>query len=99
MSWPVAMCEMRSFAAAVVPAKPRPTPAIGIDEIRRGAHWEQDPATGKYRPLADRWHVGFTDLSGDQASLGQVEGSVATVVAAWVDRLARRMEERRQLHN
>lgn len=86
LSWPVAMREMRAHAAEVLPAEPLPTSAIGIDEIRRGApRWEQDAATGKYRPVADRWHVGFTDLCGEQGLLGQVEGRVATSVAAWLN--------------
>ncbi|MCK2216782.1 transposase [Actinomadura sp. ATCC 31491] len=57
----------------------------GIDEIRRGAPcWEQDPTIGKYRLVADRWHVGFTDVSGGQGLLGQVEGRVSATVAAWL---------------
>lgn len=30
--------------------------------------------TAKARVLADRWHVGFTDISGGQGMLGQVQG-------------------------
>ncbi|MGR6919156.1 hypothetical protein ACU635_33325 [[Actinomadura] parvosata] len=33
------------------------------------------------RAIADRWHVGFTDLTGDQGLPGQVEGRSSTVVA------------------
>ncbi|GAA0438096.1 hypothetical protein Acor_76610 [Acrocarpospora corrugata] len=85
LSWPVAMREVRAHAAQVLPDQPEPTTTIGIDEIRRGApRWEVDPATGKYRLVADRWHVGFTDLSGDQGLLGQVEGRLSSVVAAWL---------------
>ncbi|WP_433421412.1 ISL3 family transposase [Microtetraspora malaysiensis] len=85
VSWPVAMREMRAYAAQVLPEQPKPTEAIGIDEIRRGRpRWELDPATGKYRLVADRWHVGFTDLSGGQGLLGQVEGRVSTAVATWL---------------
>ncbi|MGV9387351.1 ISL3 family transposase, partial [Nonomuraea sp. NPDC003707] len=38
----------------------------------------------KYRQVVDRCHVGFTDLTGRQGLLGQVEGRVSTVVAAWL---------------
>jgi transposase len=85
VSWPVAMRELRTYACEVLPEQPKPTTAIGIDEIRRGCpRWELDPRTGKYRLIADRWHVGFTDLVGDQGLLGQVEGRVSTAVAAWL---------------
>ncbi|MDP4510632.1 transposase [Nonomuraea turcica] len=49
-----------------------------------GRAGSRTPDTGKYRMIADRWHVGFTDLTGDQGLLGQVEGRVSTVVAAWL---------------
>ncbi|MDP4510629.1 transposase [Nonomuraea sp. G32] len=80
------MCELRAYATEALPDQPEPTPVIGIDEIRRGRpRWEQDPDTGKYRLAADRWHVGFTDLATGQGLLGQVEGSVSTSVAAWLN--------------
>ncbi|MEU0564835.1 transposase [Nonomuraea sp. NPDC005983] len=85
VSWPVAMREMRAYAAQVLPEQPKPTEVIGIDEIRRGRpRWVLDLVTGKFRLVADRWHVGFTDLSGGQGLLGQVEGRVSTVVATWL---------------
>ena len=51
--------------------------------------------TARARTLADRWHVGFTDVGGGQGMLGQVEGRTADVVAyllaghspAWRDRI------------
>ncbi|WP_261559427.1 transposase [Frankia tisae] len=46
-----------------------------------------EPAGGepaKARVLADRWHVGFTDLAGGQGMLGQVEGRTADDVAYWL---------------
>ena len=36
------------------------------------------------RVLADRWHVGFTDIGGGQGMLGQVEGRTADDVAYWL---------------
>jgi transposase len=40
--------------------------------------------TGRARTLADRWHVGFTDIGGGQGMLGQVEGRTADDVAYWL---------------
>ena len=34
--------------------------------------------------LADRWHVGFTDVGGGQGMLGQVEGRTGDDVAYWL---------------
>jgi hypothetical protein len=77
LSWPVAMREMRAYAAEVLSAEPLPTSVIGIDEIRRGApRWEQDAAIGKYRLIADRWHVGSPICAG-------VKGCSARSKAAW----------------
>jgi transposase len=81
----VAMREVRCYAAKVLPERPGPTAVVGIDEIRRGRPvWEQDPHTGKYVLVTDRWHVGFVDLAGGQGLLGQVEGRRSAVVAAWL---------------
>ncbi len=33
---------------------------------------------------ADRWHVGFVDLSGGAGLLGQVEGRTAKTVSDWI---------------
>jgi transposase len=85
VSWPVAMREVRCHAAEVLPGRPEPAAAIGIDEIRRGRPvWEQDPHTGKYVLVTGQWHVGFVDLSGSQGLLGQVGGRRSAVVAAWL---------------
>lgn len=46
-----------------------------------------EPVTGepaRARVLADRWHVGFTDLADGQGMLGQVEGRTADDVAYWL---------------
>ncbi|MGQ0777926.1 MAG: hypothetical protein ACT4NY_26540 [Pseudonocardiales bacterium] len=48
------------------------------DETRRGrVRLARDPDTGARVLLADRWHTGFVDLSGEQGLLGQVEGRAA----------------------
>lgn len=77
-----------AFVARVDPrlsAEPGPVTHLGLDEIRRGApRWRVDPDTGEVTQLADRWHVGFTDLTGEQGLLGSVEGRTATSVKAWL---------------
>ncbi|MDQ3224015.1 MAG: ISL3 family transposase, partial [Gemmatimonadota bacterium] len=51
---------------------------LGIDETRRGRpRFTRDPDTGACVVLADRWHTGFVDISGEQGLLGQVEGRTA----------------------
>jgi transposase len=66
-------------------AEPGPVTHLGIDEIRRGTpRWSVDPDTGERTQLADRWHIGFTDLTGQQGLLGSVEGRTAKSVAAWL---------------
>jgi transposase len=60
---------------------------LGIDETRRGRpRFARDPDTDTdtWVTLADRWHTGFVDLSGDQGLLGQVEGRTADDAAYWL---------------
>jgi transposase len=79
----------RAFAEAVDPGlatEPQPVTDLGIDEVRRGRpRWQTDPETGQVVALADRWHTGFTDLTGGQGLLGQVEGRSATDAQSWLD--------------
>ncbi|HEX9041360.1 MAG TPA: ISL3 family transposase [Trebonia sp.] len=85
VSWPVAHDAFAARADAVLDAPPAPVAHLGIDEHRRGRpRWRTDPATGEYELLADRWHVNFCDLSGDQGMLGQVEGRTADDAAYWL---------------
>jgi hypothetical protein len=85
LSWPVTHRSFTAFALEVLPAEPEPVEVLGIDEVRRGRpRFEVDPDTGELRQVADRWHVGFTDLSGGQGLLGQVEGRTAGSAAAWL---------------
>jgi transposase len=83
-----------AFTEAVDPgldAEPGPVAHLGIDEVRRGRpRFTRDPATGETRQLADRWHTGFTDLTGQQGLLGHVEGRGTDDVISW---LARRTPE------
>ncbi|MGQ0775019.1 MAG: transposase [Pseudonocardiales bacterium] len=58
---------------------------VGIDEVRRGPpRWEQDPDTGKWGLVLDRWHAGFVGISGRGGLLGQVEGRTGACVAGWL---------------
>uniref|UniRef100_UPI001EF6785E transposase n=1 Tax=Frankia sp. CiP3 TaxID=2880971 RepID=UPI001EF6785E len=63
------------------PTATPPSPAASEPE-------DVEPPTGgepaKARVLADRWHVGFTDLHGGQGMLGQVEGRTADDVSYWL---------------
>ena len=94
LSWPVVHREFQAYAGQVLPAEPEPVEVVGIDEVRRGKQtWEQDPDTGKWQVVADRWHVGFVDVTGKQGLLGQVEGRDATGVATWLKSQAQDWKE------
>jgi transposase len=85
VSWPVAHDAFTARADAVLDAPPAPVAHLGIDEHRRGRpRWKTDPETGEYRLLADRWHVNFCDLSGNQGMIGQVEGRTSDDTAYWL---------------
>jgi transposase len=63
----------------------RPVRVLGIDETRRGRpRFALDPDTGRRVLIADRWHTGFVDISGDQGLLGQVEGRTSDDAAYWL---------------
>ena len=90
VSWPVAQA---AFAAAAEAALPRQVPAVehlGIDETRRGKakfRLVAGPEGGEVgEVVADRWHIGFCDLTGGAGLLGQVEGRTAASVSAWIQR-------------
>jgi transposase len=44
-----------------------------------------DQALGTWRTSADRWHIGFVDLSNGQGLLGQIEGRTAAAACAWLE--------------
>jgi transposase len=86
VSWHTAHDAFVETVDPVLADEPGPVRHLGVDEVRRGRpRWEHDPATGQTRQLADRWHTGFTDLSGEQGLLGHVEGRATTDVAGWLD--------------
>jgi transposase len=64
-------------------APPEPAGSGPVAPVRALA----EPVAGepaRARVLADRWHVGFTDLAGGQGMLGQVEGRTTDDVAYWL---------------
>ncbi|SCL36562.1 Transposase [Micromonospora rhizosphaerae] len=85
VSWPVVSAAFRAHAAEVLPAEPGPVKVLGIDEVRRGKpRWVFDEQDGPWSTTADRWHVGFVDLSGGQGLLAQVEGRTTASVVGWL---------------
>jgi transposase len=85
LSWPSAHQAFTERADPLLDAPIAPVTVLGIDETRRGRpEYRYDPDTGHYVLVADRWHTGFVDLSGDQGLLGQVEGRTADDTAYWL---------------
>jgi transposase len=85
ISWPSVHGAFTQAADQVLDDSPAPVAHLGIDEHRRGRpRWRQDTDTGEYVQLADRWHVCFYDLGGNQGLLGQVEGRTADDTAYWL---------------
>jgi transposase len=70
------------------PAEPtgttKPQPAADTMRPEQGEPVVPQPEPAKTRVLADRWHVGFTDISGGQGMLAQVEGRTGDDVAYWL---------------
>jgi transposase len=67
------------------PVTPEPvTPEPVTPELVVSEPVVPDRETARARTLADRWHVGFTDVGGGQGMLGQVEGRTADDVAYWL---------------
>lgn len=85
LSWPTVMAAFRTAGQAVTAAALEPVEVLGIDETRRGRmQWRQDPETGRWEPVADRWHTSFVDAFGVQGLLGQVESRTPSDVPAWL---------------
>jgi len=85
VSWPVAHQAFARQADPVLEQPPGLVAHLGIDEHRRGRpRFTLDAGSGEYIVLADRWHTCFTDLSGDQGLLGQVEGRTADDASYWM---------------
>ncbi|PWI06965.1 ISL3 family transposase [Streptomyces sp. NWU339] len=85
LSWPTVMDAFRTAACEVTEAPLPEVQVLGIDETRRGRpRWEQDPDTGKWHLVRERWHTGFVDALGTGGLLGQVEGRTVADVLAWL---------------
>ncbi|AYF26725.1 ISL3 family transposase [Micromonospora tulbaghiae] len=85
ISWPVVAAAFTTHATAVLPAEPEPVAVLGIDEVRRGKpRWIWDEQAASWTTTADRWHVGFVDLSGGQGLLAQIEGRTTAAVTGWL---------------
>ncbi len=85
MSWPTAHAAFVTHTATDL-AEPLPVVCVlGIDETRRGKpKWEQDPVTGRWKVVADRWLTGIVDAHGTGGLLGHVDGRTSALVAAWL---------------
>ena len=66
LSWPTVMRALRQAAAPLVEAEPEPVAVLGIDETRRGRPKWAQAEDGTWTLVRDRWHVGFTDITGGQ---------------------------------
>jgi transposase len=85
LSWPTVMDAFRTQAREVIDAPLPEVEVLGIDETRRGRpRWEQDPVTGKWHLVRDRWHTGFVDALGTGGLLGQIEGRTVADVLVWL---------------
>jgi transposase len=81
LSWPVVAAAFTAHANNVLPGEPEPITVLGIDEVRRGKpRWTWDEQSDSWTTTADRWHVGFVDLSRGQGLLAQVEGRTTAAV-------------------
>jgi hypothetical protein len=88
VSWPVAQAAFTTQAAAVLPTDTPPVEHLGIDETRRGKpRFRRVQADGgdTWEVTADRWHIGFADLSDGAGLLGQMEGRTAQAVSNWLE--------------
>ncbi|MFI5689745.1 transposase [Streptomyces sp. NPDC051636] len=79
------MDAVRVQAREVVETPLPKVQVLGIDETRRGRpRREQDPTTGTWHPVRDRWHTGFVDALGTGGLLGQIEGRTVADVLTWL---------------
>jgi len=84
VSWPTVQRAVVTRGAVEL-IEPEPVRVLGIDETRRGRpRFAPNPDTGLSEQVTDRWHTGFTDLTGGQGLLGQVEGRAGGDVGAWL---------------
>jgi transposase len=75
LGWPIVHRAYQQVAHSELAEEPRPVTVLGIDVTRRGKRrLRYDETSGRWHVIAEQWHTGFVDLSGDQGLLGQIEG-------------------------
>lgn len=85
VAWHTAHAAFADHVDPILGQPPQPVRVLGIDKVRRGKpRWATDPDTGATTTLADRWHTGFTDLTGAQGILGHTQGRAKADVIAWL---------------
>jgi transposase len=97
LSWPIVQASFAAHAVTALPEVTVPVKNLGIDETRRGKakfRLVPGPDGGEvWEVVADRWHIGFCDLTGGAGLLGQVEGRTAASVSAWIDQQSKRWRD------
>jgi hypothetical protein len=76
--------EVRRGRSRWRPAEPTEPPSLVTPDSSTPEPVVPQREPAKARVLADRWHVGFTDIGGGQGMLGQVEGRTGDDVAYWL---------------
>lgn len=75
ISWPIVQAAFAAHAAAALPERVPDVEHLGIDETRRGKakfRLVPGPDGGEvWEVVADRWHIGFVDLTGGAGLLGR----------------------------
>jgi len=85
VSWPIVHAAFIAHVDAQLAAPVPIVEVLGIDETRRGKPiWAQEPVTGRWHIVADRWLTGIVDAAGTAGLLGHVDGRTAEVVADWL---------------
>jgi transposase len=85
-SWPIVHAAFVEHVRVPLAAPLPPVKVLGIDETRRGRPvFAQDPDTGRWVLVRDRWHTGFVDAAGTGGLLAQVEGRTSAATVAWLN--------------
>ena len=89
ISWPIVQAAFAAHAAGALPEHVPGVEHLGVDETRRGKAKFRMVAGADggevWEVVADRWHIGFVDLTGKAGLLGQVEGRTAASVSDWIE--------------
>jgi len=86
VDWSIVHAAFVEHVKAPLAAPLPPVKVLGIDETRRGKPiWAQNPDTGRWQLVCDRWHTGFVDADGTGGLLAQVEGRTSAATIAWLN--------------